>query len=492
MNILEALHDENLFAPHMGPLESWRAWETLLAATFGLPLPDPALYTRCTGRTDAPQHAAKEVFMVVGRRGGKSRITAIIATFLACFYDYSDRLSPGEIGMVSVIATDRMQARVIMRYVDALISETPLLAGMVVRRTAETIELDNRITIQVTSCTIRAPRGYTVVAALCDEIAFWPTDQSANPDAEIVTAVRAAMITIPNAMLVCLSSPYARRGVLYETYRRYYGQDSRDILVWQAPTWTMNPTIPQCFLDRERERDPLAFQSEYGAQFRSDVSAALDPAWIDGALCLPNLDAPPSPHSRPYVAFADMSDGRSDSAALAVAHTEPDQPHVFVDLLRRWPPPFSPESVVQQMADCARLYGLHSVLGDNYSAELTVELFRKAGVSYVRSEDFASALYLQALPLLGTGILRAPDHPVLRAELTALERRTRVSGRDLITHPPGGHDDLANAACGAAVNAWRARARTTPVIAVESQFDPGAASLTDDLGYFGYAPWRLL
>ena len=152
-----------------------------------------------------------------------------------------------------------------------------------------------------------------------------------------------------------------------------------------------------------------------------------------------------------------MSGGRSDSATLAIAHTEPDQPEVFVDLIRRWSPPFSPESVVNDMAECLQTYGLDVVTGDNYSAQLTVELFQKAGISYLRSDDSASELYLQAIPLFSTGILCAPDHPILRAELGGLERRTRVSGKDLVCHPPGGHDDLANAMCGAAVNAWRVR-----------------------------------
>ena len=461
MNILEALRDENLFAPHMGSLESWAPWETFLASAFALPIPDADLFTRCTGRATPPKQPIKEAWMIVGRRGGKSRITALIATYLACFHDYGEHLSPGEFGLVSVLATDRMQARVIMRYIQSFITDTPLLASMVVNTKAESVDLDNRITIQVTSCTIRAPRGYTVVAALCDEIAFWRSDSTANPDSEILTALRPAMSTIPNAMLICLSSPYARRGAMWEAYRKFYGQDSGDILVWRAPTWVMNPTISQSFLDREKERDPLAFQSEYAADFRSDISAALDADWIDAALCLKNLDLPKSTDPRPYVGFADMSGGRIDSATLAIAHCEPNQPCVIVDLVRRWPPPFSPESVVKQMADCLGMYGLNSIIGDNYSAELTVELFSKAGVSYRCSDDSASDLYLQAVPLFSTDMLQAPDHPVLRTELTCLERRTRASGKDLITHPPGGHDDLANAVIGAAVNARRAAAQTT-------------------------------
>jgi hypothetical protein len=37
------------------------------------------------------------------------------------------------------------------------------------------------------------------------------------------------------------------------------------------------------------------------------------------------------------------------------------------------------------------------------------------------------------------------------AQLLALERSTSRLGKDFISHPPGGHDDLINAAAGALV-----------------------------------------
>jgi hypothetical protein len=43
------------------------------------------------------------------------------------------------------------------------------------------------------------------------------------------------------------------------------------------------------------------------------------------------------------------------------------------------------------------------------------------------------------------------DHPKSINQLCDLERRTG-KGRDSIDHPPNGHDDIANALAGAAVN----------------------------------------
>jgi hypothetical protein len=60
----------------------------------------------------------------------------------------------------------------------------------------------------------------------------------------------------------------------------------------------------------------------------------------------------------------------------------------------------------------------------------------------------ASALYIEALPTFMRGQVSIPDHFQLIRELRSLERRTSRMGRDSVTHPPGGHDDYANALAG--------------------------------------------
>ncbi len=79
MPLAEALDDPNLFAPHFRA-PSWRPWGAFLPALWG-----SALYEACTGRKTAPARAVNEAALIVGRRGGKSRILALIAVFLACF-----------------------------------------------------------------------------------------------------------------------------------------------------------------------------------------------------------------------------------------------------------------------------------------------------------------------------------------------------------------------------------------------------------------------
>jgi hypothetical protein len=90
VNILQALDDPSLFGAHFrGP--SWAAWRAFLTAAFGLPMDDASreLFRQCTGRAAIPAGPISEAALVVGRRGGKSRVLALIAVYLACFRDYA-------------------------------------------------------------------------------------------------------------------------------------------------------------------------------------------------------------------------------------------------------------------------------------------------------------------------------------------------------------------------------------------------------------------
>ena len=252
------MHHPAVFGPWFRGT-SWASWETFLAGLFALPLSSDQLATwqTCTGRKNSPEQPFGEAWLICGRRSGKSRVLALIAVFLACFHAWTDYLAPGERGTILVLAADRKQARVIMRYVRGLLNGVPALATMVENDTAEEIELSGRVTIEVGTASFRTTRGHTLLAALCDEVSFWRSDESANPDTEILDALRPAMATVPGAMLLCASSPYARRGALWGAFRRWFGKDGTPVLVWQADTRTMNPTVPQRVIDERYELDPV-------------------------------------------------------------------------------------------------------------------------------------------------------------------------------------------------------------------------------------------
>src|SRR5262245_23786275 len=449
------MRDPNLFAPwFLRDPATWAAWRVFLASLCALKMTDDrfAIFKECTGRSQLPQQPATEAWLVCGPRAGKSFILALCAVFLACFYEYRKFLAPGERGTVLIIATNSKQARVIFRYVRALLTNIPMLAKMIERETADSFDLSNSVTIEVHPASAKTTRGYAVVVALLDEVAFFPTDDSVNPDYDILDAIRPGMATIPNAMLLCASSPYARRGALWDAFRRHYAKDDDPVLVWRAPTRAMNPVVSQQVIDQAAERDPASAAAEWLAEFRSDIESFINREAVDACIAWDVRERAPMQSVR-YYAFVDPSGGSADSMSLAIGHREDDI--VVVDALREIKPPFSPESVVGEFSALLKSYRVSKITGDRYAGEWPREHFREHGITYEPAAKAKSDLYRDLLPAINSRKLDLLDDARLLTQLVGLERRTARGGRDSIDHAPGAHDDLANAVAGLAAVAKR-------------------------------------
>lgn len=475
LTILDTTTDEHLFAGWFRDRVTWSTWFVFLAALFGLPMtPDQLeVYRRCTGRADPPTAAATEGWLICGRRAGKSFVLALVAVFLAVFREYRPYLAPGERATILIVATDRRQARTIFRYVRALLS-VPLIGvkskdhpgGLIERETADTFDLANRVTIEIGTASYRTTRGLTFAAVLGDELAFWPSDDAADPDYAVLDAIRPGLATIPGAMLLCASSPYAKRGALWDAFKRYFGKDG-DVLVWRADTRTMNPTVPQGVIDRAIERDPASAAAEFGAEFRNDIAAFITREVVEAAVS-PGVFERSRIAGVSYSAFVDPSGGVSDSMTLAVAHNETGRDGkrvVMLDAVREVKAPFSPDVAVSEFAKLLKSYGVSRVTGDRYSGEWAREAFRKAGIEYRPSALPKSDLYKDLLPRMNSGEIDLLDNSRIVAQLCGLERRTARGGRDSIDHAPGSHDDVANVLAGV-VNVLSER-NQTPTLRIQ-------------------------
>lgn len=432
--------------------ESWAPWRAMWKAVFALPMTDDelAIFERHTDRTAPPESQVDELWMPVGRRGGKSHNAGCAGLYLGISFDAST-LSKGETAVVMIIAADRRQARVVLNYLKAL-AKLPAFESYVHRTLKEAIELKSGVRIEVATGSYRTVRGFTVVGVICDEIAFWQSDDaSANPDSEILAALRPAMATVPNSLLLGLSSPYAAKGELFKAYERSFGEDDPHVLVWIADTASMNPKVPARVIARAFEEDPVAAASEYGqdgrVQFRRDVEAFLDPEAVSQVTVAGRRELAPVLGVQ-YHAFTDPSGGSQDSFTLAIAHADSDLVAVL-DAVREVRPPFSPDEVVRDFADLLRHYGITSVVGDRYAGEWPRERFAKHGIRYLPSDRVKSDLYREFVAPVNAGRVQLLDLPVLRAQLIGLERRVARGGKDSIDHARGGRDDVANAAAGA-------------------------------------------
>lgn len=447
ITIIEACQDPEIFGPWFKDRKTWIAWFVFLKVMFAQPLDDSelAIFQKCTGRSIPSLTGYLEATLAIGRRGGKSLIMALVAAFLGCFFDWRPFLTGGERAVIVIVAADRRQAAVIFRYLKGML-EIPLLSGLIERETLDTIELRNLVSIEIQTASWKTIRGRTVVAALCDELAFWSDETSSNPDVEIINALKPAMATIPRAIMIKASSPYARRGALWNDYKRHYGKDDSSVLVWQADTRTMNPSVPQSFIDAAYEDDPSAASAEYGGVFRTDVENLISREVVEACVVHGRFELPPMKNVS-YAAFCDPSGGSADSMTLAIVHREAEK--VVLDAVREARPPFSPEAVVEEFSNLLKSYGIKRIVGDRYAGLWPTERFEVFGIRYEASAKPKSDLYRDWLPILNGQRCELLDHPKAIAEICGLERRTARGGRDLIDHAPGAHDDLANCIAGA-------------------------------------------
>src|SRR5262249_48117913 len=263
-----------------------------------------------------PTAAATEAWLICGRRAGKSFVLALTAVYLACFHSYRQFLAPGERATIMLIARDRRQCRVIFNYIRALLTPVPMLKKMIVRENHNAFDLEGSVTIEVQTASFRSVRGYAIVAALCDELAFWPTDDAADPDYAVIDALRPGMAQFPNAMLLCASSPYARKGALFDAHQRHYAKDHDPVLVCEARTRTMSPTVSQSVVDGAMAWDASDAAAECMAEFRSDLESFISRETVLACIEPGVQERPPQSGVR-YWSFIDPSGGSSDSMTCA-------------------------------------------------------------------------------------------------------------------------------------------------------------------------------
>src|SRR5262249_135528 len=109
-------------------------------------------------------------------------------------------------------------------------------------------------------------------------------DVYANPDSEVIAAARPGLLTT-RGPLIMASSPYAKRGVLWDNYRKHYGpQGAPLILVAKGTTRDFNATIPQEEIERELDRDRARNTAELLAEFRTDLETYIDIAVVEGCV----------------------------------------------------------------------------------------------------------------------------------------------------------------------------------------------------------------
>ena len=421
------------------------AQQSFLKANYGLALnsEEREIYQRATGRSECVLAEQNESTLVAGRRSGKtSKIAAPIALYEA-FRDH--HLARGDRGYVMLIAPAKYQAKIAMRFIRAYLKSSPLLKRYVVREKSDELELSNGVVIACYPCSHIAVRGVSIVCAICDELAFWRHEETAaNPEEEVLAALRPAMATFPTAKLIKISTPYRKEGILW---REFQQRDELDHLVWQMPSSEMNPTLRPSFFEKERKRDEEKFRREFLGEFTDQVNAwvvldVLEPCIVSGRTELPRVE------NADYVVAVDPAFKHNDFA-LAVLHKTADGP-VVVDHMARWAgtkkAPLGFEWVCENIARIVNQYGIREVLGDQYCAPIIKQYFEKLGIhyrEYTFGEHTRADLFGNLRHLLVQHRIELLDVPELLRQLRSLEEHRMPKGNIDIRPSYSQKDDVA-------------------------------------------------
>jgi hypothetical protein len=469
-NILQAIHDDQLLRPFFDDLGTWENWQTALQCIYGLPVSEAEheVIWQCTGRAAAklPASGFDTVLLLTGRRSGKSRIAASIGAFEACLAGHEHKLAKGEHGVVVVCAPTKPQGRTVKDAMRAAL-ETPILANEVASETREGFELKSGTRIEILAGDWKTVRSYTLLAAIVDEAAFfgYGDDLAVKSDTELIRAMKPGLATV-GGKLIAISTPYARKGWCYSTWKKHYGKDGSKTLVWHCESRTMNPCLPEQVVTDALAEDEASARAEYLGHWREDIESFVSRALIESLVVSSRRVLPPE-RNVTYFAFCDPSGGGTgkgaDSAALAIGHKKGRT--VILDLLQVHPPPNVPEQTIRIMADTVHSYGIGTVYTDRYAPGFVNSAFERHGLTTEREfyspwkrgagkeAKSKSDLYLELLPVLRSGRVELLDDDLLVNQLCSLQRKVTSGGRDHIDHAPGEHfhDDAANAVAGCVV-----------------------------------------
>lgn len=465
INIIEAIKDPILIGDTISQQQ-----EVILRAIYGLPLQEgliktrvfegrklatkgsfkyieetpEAFFCRITGRPAYVPRDYRECGIYIGARGGKSdKLSSNIGIYEALFRQH--RLSRGEKAIVPCVAFDKLQAEVVFNYIKGKVTTSAVMAKSVIGEAGTTLELSNNVEIGVYPCSFRQLRGYSVPAAVCDEIAIWRDDQGrANPAKEVVRAVRRGMLTFQNAKLVKISSPYGKSGIVWDDWQSRLRKLSS--LILKVPSWEVNPALGEEELLAQLEDDPDLFWREFGAEFSDSVRPLVPEVKLEAAICHGVTERKPEKGYK-YLGVIDAA-FRGDKFAFGVCHRQ--QSRVVWDLLKSWRGTRTDAvqmrtTLAEVEGDCRR-YMVSVVNGDQYCAEPIKQALSEIGMAYEEftlSQNSKQAGYTSLRTLFMSQAIDLLDHDESVNEIRTLEATDVGGGVVKIAAAAGATDDLA-------------------------------------------------
>lgn len=429
------------------------------------------------------ERARRELILVLGRRSGKSTLSSIITVYelyrllrRGCPQEYFGMPAGSEIRIVCV-ANDKEQAEIVYQVIsnytttldyfsDSLVHDTKTYQRF---QTASDVEKFGKgdiknggrgtLTVTFKSSVAKGLRGRGNIIVILDEIAFFGDDGKSSAK-EIYRAITPATAQfspkdpkdrrVPSGptegKVILISSPDAKQGFFYRQYQTSLsgGKASRDMLMIQAPTWEVNPTLDPEYYETEYAKDPVAFDTEHGAQFSDRVRG-----WIEDARDLTDCiipDLKPLPRGNPREPFFGGLDFgiAKDGTSISLTHLvdgriqlgyheiwypgrkwEDVNPHLIGPLV-----PYARtledvdrldiDEIVAWLEALSKRFYIERGVMDQYAGHIFEQKLHKAGLVQFEMRKFSAAdssnCYGNAKMMMFTKQLGIYDFPIPQAE----------------------------------------------------------------------------
>lgn len=398
----------------------------------------------------------------LGRRSGKTLMAAVTATYAACMlaHEYKRYLRPGERFYVISVANTIDQAKIALQGVKDLINGSPILKPLITRETSDTLELSNGAVFKALPASSRSGRGMPCPLVIFDEIAHSLDTESGNAaGSSLYQALSPSTAQFGSlGKILLLSSPWLQSGIFWDLFKQANSGNFPHMVVAQAPTWEINPTISRDFLEQEKARDPELFRIEYGAEFTGNVAAFLDPQLVEAAINHERGLLAPKNKCRYYLSL-DPAKGGRDQYTAVVCHYD-EHKRLIVDLFHEfnatWSDGRKNQVAIAEVEDWIinqhKLYNFRQVVLDQYNSAATIQ--RLSG--RLRIEELTWTLprkiqaYQKLKELINGFKLELYPHPKAIQQLKNLQVLYRANGTWGVSGGSGAAvDDFASALAGA-------------------------------------------
>lgn len=402
-----------------------------------------------------PPDCRRVICAVCGARAGKSYILAALRLLHLAFTVPLDTLAPGEQGKGFIVAPDtRLSADTFRYIIGALEGKRGLRAKVLFQdRDSVTFTRPDGKVVQI-SCVPAtrggsSVRGRSLFGAVLDEACFFRDERTGVVnDTEIYKALLPRIL--PGGQLICISTPYAETGLMFDLFTKNWGEPSTCLAV-TAKTLFMRPTM-RAVVEGERKRDPISAAREFDAKFISVASGHLfDASAVDAAIW--KGDFPKKQVGMTVTAGVDLGFSH-DSSALVVACMVGNVRYI-VDIVEMMPEPGAPLSfstVMETIAKRAKAWGAEAIVADGHYREAVVDYLDKYDLGFVPAptgQKGKTSTYSFSKALMLGGHIRIPDNERLIRQLKEVEVRPLAGGGMAITSPTwrgGGHGDIVSAA----------------------------------------------